>query len=139
MQPIFTKHSYRKYLGLQQAAHKLRKQQTPYEEKLWQRIMRKKLLNVRFHRQQILLNSYIVDFYAPAIKLAIELDGSQHNLKEHKENDVIRDNKLNSKGIAVKRYSNIMINREIDAVIKDLHNCIWQRLKELPSLKKHEL
>ena len=131
MQPIFTKRSYRKYLGLQQAAHKLRKQQTPYERKLWQRINGKKLLNVKFHRQQILLNCYIVDFYAPAIKLAIELDGSQHNLKEHHENDVIRDSKLNSEGVTVKRYSNIMINKGINSVIKDLHYCIWQKLNTL--------
>lgn len=77
MQPIFTKQDYKKYLSLQQAANKLRKQQTPQEKKLWSRINEKKLLAVKFHRQQILLNSYIVDFYAPTIKLAIELDGSQ--------------------------------------------------------------
>ena len=77
----------------------------------------------------ILLNSYIIDFYASAIKLAIELDGIQHDLAEHREKDILRDNKLNSEGITVKRYSNIMISSNIRLVIKNSYNCILEKLK----------
>ena len=130
MQPIANKQSYKKYQALLLAARTLRQTQTPPEKKLWNKIRSGKLLDVRFHRQQILLNSYIADFYAPIIKLVIELDGSQHNLIENKANDLIRDNKLTSAGIMVKRYSNTMIYRNIDLVVKDLYLCILQRLKQ---------
>ena len=73
---------------------------------------------------------------ARTIKLAIELDGIQHDLAEHREKDILSDNKLNSEGITVKRYSNIMISSNIRLVIKDLYNCIWEKLKQASIHKK---
>jgi very-short-patch-repair endonuclease len=128
MQSILTKQDYTKYQSLLQAARKLRKQQTSAEQLFWQHIKKRRILNIKFNRQQILLNSYIVDFYAPAIKLAIELDGTQHTLPEHQEKDLLRDARLHSVGITLKRYSNIIINNNIDLVTKDLRNCIKEIL-----------
>jgi len=136
MNRTFTIQDYRKYKGLQQTARTLRKQQTPYENNLWQRIRGKQLYNIQFYRQKILINRFIIDFYAPAIKLAIEIDGSQHSMAEHLANDVLRDKELNSVNIAVKRYSNIMISTEIDNVIKDIRKCIKTRLSTPSFCKK---
>ncbi|MDO8599192.1 MAG: DUF559 domain-containing protein, partial [bacterium] len=43
---------------------------------LWQRI-RNEQLGVKFRRQHS-IGSAIVDFYAPSVRLAIELDGESH-------------------------------------------------------------
>jgi len=124
MKFVFTKQEHKKYQGLLLAANTLRNKQTAYEEKLWHRIKRKQLCNIQFYRQKILLNHYIVDFYAPKIKLAIEIDGIQHFLEEHIIMDKMRDEKLNFLNITVRRYSNIMINKNIEYVMSDLCHCI---------------
>lgn len=48
----------------------------------------------QFYRQRIIGN-YIVDFYCPKSKLAIEIDGGQHYSGKVKQDDVERDKKLN--------------------------------------------
>ena len=56
-------------------AKQLRKDQTPWERKLWYDFLR--TCPCRFQRQKT-IGPYIVDFYCAAARLAIELDGSQH-------------------------------------------------------------
>jgi very-short-patch-repair endonuclease len=66
---------YRK--DLKPLARTLRSRMTDAEQRLWHRIRRKQIRGVQFYRQKPLL-AYIVDFYCPAAKLVLELDGSQH-------------------------------------------------------------
>ena len=81
----------------------LRKNMTPEEKHLWYDFLR--LLPITVKRQKIIEN-YILDFYVPSSKIAIELDGIQHGFDENKRSDDERDNFLRSKGIVVLRYSN---------------------------------
>jgi len=108
----------------------MRLKQTTYEQKLWDKIKRKQLLNVQFYRQKILLNRYIVDFYAPSVKLVVEVDGFHHNLTEHQEYDQLRDQELTAINLTIKRYSNMMVSNNFGHVIKDLHNYIWHKLHD---------
>ncbi len=62
---------------LTQRAHEMRHQLTPSEAALWARISRNQL-GVAFRRQVLIGNRYIVDFLAPSIKLAVEVDGLYH-------------------------------------------------------------
>lgn len=57
------------------AAKDLRQNMTKEERHLWYDFLR--TYPVRFYRQKP-LGPFIVDFYCPSAKLAIELDGSQH-------------------------------------------------------------
>ena len=57
-------------------ARYLRKEETETEKILWEEI-RNSRLGIKFRRQHP-IDMYILDFYAPEIKLAIELDGSIH-------------------------------------------------------------
>ena len=50
---------------------------TQCEQLLWYYLRNKRLTDIQFYRQKP-IGRYIVDFYAPAAKLIIELDGSQH-------------------------------------------------------------
>ena len=56
----------------------LRRQRTPAERVLWQKLRNKQLNGVKFRRQQPIGN-YIVDFVSFEKKLIIEIDGGQHN------------------------------------------------------------
>ena len=62
---------------LRSNSRKLRTNMTDSERCLWYHLRHKRLLNVQFYRQKP-IGAYIVDFYAPAVKLVIEIDGSQH-------------------------------------------------------------
>ena len=71
-------------------ARQLRTHMTDSERALWARLRRKQILGVQFYRQKPVGN-YIVDFYAPAAKLVIEVDGSQHSAVEGRRKDLQRD------------------------------------------------
>ena len=88
---------------LQPYRRKLRKSMTPAEVALWQMIRRKQLNNERFLRQYSIGN-YVVDFYCPKHKLAIELDGEVHLYQQ--EYDDRRTEYLNSLGVTVIRFEN---------------------------------
>ena len=92
---------------------KLRNDATKEERKLWYEYLRK--YPVQFNRQRIIGN-YIVDFYCPRAKLAVELDGSQHYEKRGQQQDDERTYYLNSNGITVLRFSNLDINTNLEGV-----------------------
>jgi very-short-patch-repair endonuclease len=66
---------------LKQVARILRKNMTLGEILLWKELKGKKLLGYDFHRQKP-IGEYVVDFYCPALKLVIEIDGDSHDGKE---------------------------------------------------------
>ena len=95
----------------------LRKNMTSEEKHLWYDFMRN--LSVNFKRQKV-INNFVVDFYCPKEKLIIELDGSQHYTERGKEKDNERDKILRKMGYRVKRYSNLEINTQFEAVCRDI-------------------
>ena len=94
---------------------------TEEERKLWYSFLC--TLPVRFRRQKIIFN-YIVDFYCPAKKLAIELDGSQHYSQESKEADKIRDSVLAEAGIKVLRFTNTDINSRFKDCCEEIYRLL---------------
>jgi very-short-patch-repair endonuclease len=96
----------------------LRKNQTVQESILWE-YLRKNKLGVKFKRQYS-VGSYILDFYSPRNKLAIELDGSQHF--DNKSYDIERSKYLEIIGIKVIRFWNSEIDVNIGGVIKKITN-----------------
>ena len=82
----------------------LRKGMTFCEKILWIHLRRKQL-GVRFLRQYS-IDQFVIDFYLPKIKLAIELDGDVHNNPDQKEYDVKRQEYLETFGITFLRITN---------------------------------
>ncbi len=96
---------------------------------LWQAI-RGKQLGVKFRRQYVAGN-YILDFYAPKIKLAIEIDGETHFISpEIQEQDKTRDHFLENKGIKVLRFLNPDIMNNLNGVLR----AILDEINLTPSL-----
>jgi len=84
-------------------AKALRKNMTKEERHLWYDFLKDHPLH--FYRQRIIGN-YIVDFYCPSHKLAIELDGSQHFDDEGKRKDAERTAFIEGCGISILRIPN---------------------------------
>jgi len=83
----------------------LRKDLTAAEAVLWTLIKSKQLDGRKFRRQHSIGN-YIVDFYCPAEKLIIEVDGSIHDNPGQANADHDRDEHLKSLGFKILRLEN---------------------------------
>ena len=83
---------------------------TRQEGVLWHTYL--KTCPINFTRQYR-IDNYILDFYAPSIKLAIELDGSQHFEEQGLLYDEQRTKLLNDLGITVLRFSNLDIDKHL--------------------------
>jgi len=94
----------------------LRRNQTPQEVILWAHLRRNQI-GFKFKRQYS-IGSYVLDFYSPRNKLAIEIDGSQHI--ENKDYDVERSEYLFVLGIKIIRFWNNEVNTNIDGVINKI-------------------
>jgi very-short-patch-repair endonuclease len=95
----------------------LRKNMTVEEKMLWNRIRPQVFLLYKFRRQYS-VGSYILDFYCPQKKLAIEVDGSQHFVKDGIDYDKNREQFLNSAGISVLRFSNLEVRANLLGVLQ---------------------
>jgi len=108
---------------LKPISRKLRNDMTECEQRLWQHIRRKQIAGIQFYRQKPLAQ-FIVDFYAPAVNLVIEIDGSQHLIPENQAKDKEREIYLNSLGLFIIRFSNIEIMENITGVIEHIYQYI---------------
>jgi very-short-patch-repair endonuclease len=93
---------------------------TDSETILWTRIRKNQINRVRFHRQRV-LGPYVVDFYAPSIRLVIEVDGPYHSKIENIEKDRIRDQYFADTNIRVIRFKNDQIQNDLENVIEDIY------------------
>jgi very-short-patch-repair endonuclease len=116
--------------NLKEPSRELRRKLTEAENALWSRLRKKQIQGVQFYRQKP-IGRYIVDFYAPAAKLVVEVDGSQHFEPEHMKRDAERDLCLAEEGLLVMRFDNLQVLRETDAVVETIARTIQERL-EIP-------
>jgi very-short-patch-repair endonuclease len=112
---------------LKEAARHLRADMTESERMLWSRLRGKQLLGVQFYRQKPIGN-YIVDFFAPRVKLAIEVDGSQHAEADHVRRDKQRDSYLADLGIRVMRLNSREVLKNTDSVIDLIYRSVEESL-----------
>ncbi len=123
----------------------LRNHLTPAEAKLWIHLKQSQLDGRKFRRQHSIGN-YILDFYCPAERLAVELDGAVHDSVSAQEYDHERDQFLACFGIKVLRFENKWVFQQTEAVLTHIKNHFgWQALKQsseqtqkIESLKTHK-
>ncbi len=112
----------------------LRHHATDAEILLWSRIRCKQLKRIQFYRQKP-IGSYIVDFYGPAARLVIEVDGGQHFEAVHIQRDSKRDGYLATLNLKVLRFDNLQVLQSIDAVVDVIYDEIVRR--KSPARKEH--
>ena len=96
---------------------KLRNDMPKPEQVLWYWLRGKRLNGYKFRRQYG-IGSFVLDFYCPELRLAIEIDGDSHFIDDKaKVYDKNRQKFLASQNITVIRFTNIEISESIDGVI----------------------
>ena len=66
----------------------------------------------------------MVDFYAPELKLAIEIDGESHAGDDAQAYDAERQAFLEAKGTHVLRFTNQQVYEELDGVVVAIASAI---------------
>jgi very-short-patch-repair endonuclease len=99
----------------------LRNNMTKAEALLWAKIKGRKIEGHKF-RRQFGVGAYVVDFYCPQLKLAMEVDGPTHLSDEEIEYDKNRQTEIEDLNIEFLRFTN-------DEIYKDLYNVV-ERIKE---------
>ena len=97
----------------------LRKCMTKAEVLLWLQVKNRQIEGKRFLRQ-FSIKTYVVDFYCPEEKLAIEIDGATHITNVQKERDHIRQKEIENLGIRFLRFSNMEIYCDMINVINKI-------------------
>jgi len=97
---------------------------------LWSRLQRKQLWGYKF-RRQFSVGSYVIDFYCPELKVAIEIDGASHFKEGVEEYDHNRQESIEKLGISFLRFTNNDIYKNLIGVLQAIGDKI-QKIKPLP-------
>lgn len=100
-------------------ARRLRREMSPPETWLWQRLRDKRLLGLKFRRQHP-IGPWIVDFYCVALRLAVEVDGAFHSEGDGPERDRQRDAWLAGQGIRVIRFRAADVMQRMNQVLASI-------------------
>ena len=101
----------------------LRKSETDSEKMLWKYLRNKQFYGIKFLRQYS-VGPYILDFYCPRARLAVELDGGGHAEIDQKIYDRDRTNYIKDKDIKVIRFWNTDILKNTEAVLETIKSKI---------------
>ena len=109
---------------------RLRQEQTYAEKIAWMHLRNRKLIGFKFKRQYS-VDKFIIDFYCPELKLAVEIDGSIHELKENKIYDLERQSYIEKYGIEFIRITNEELLGNPNKAFQKIEN----KIKELAKSK----
>ena len=102
-----------------QLRQKLRNESPKAEIILWSQLKGGQLEGLKFIRQYG-VGSYVIDFYCPKLKLAIEIDGDSHFQEGAEEYDKKRQKFIEQFGIKFLRVTNTDIYENLDGVIEEI-------------------
>jgi very-short-patch-repair endonuclease len=94
----------------------LRNHATDAEGLLWSRLKGRQLLGYTFRRQHG-IGVFIVDFYCPESKLAIEIDGATHWTEGEREYDRRKQEYIELYSIHFLRFTNSDVYKNLDGVL----------------------
>jgi very-short-patch-repair endonuclease len=98
-------------------ARKLRANQTEAEERLWYYLRARRLEGEKFVRQ-FQIDRYVADFACRTARLAVELDGGQHDA----ERDAARSGIVETYGYRVLRFWNHDVLGDTDSVLEAIRH-----------------
>jgi len=96
----------------------LRRNTTEAEKRVWMYLRKRQICNERFLRQ-FSIKQFILDFYCPRLRLAVEIDGRYHFADEDViQYDLDRQEYIESLGIEFLRFTNDQVFEDLEGVIK---------------------
>lgn len=120
---------------LKQTRKSLRNNATTAEATLWRFLKKSQLVGRKFRRQHSIGN-YVVDFYCPAEKLVIELDGESHFHQSSYEYDKGRTEYLQSLNLRILRFENDEVFKTTESVLDKIKSAFQNSTTPNPSLSK---
>lgn len=102
-------------------ARDMRGSMTAAEQALWKELRRRN--HGKWRRQHPLLG-YVLDFYCPASRLCVEVDGGIHETERQRRRDDARTAALATAGIRVLRFRNEDVLRKLDFVLTQIQRCL---------------
>jgi very-short-patch-repair endonuclease len=115
---------------LKNKARSLRNNLTDAEQRLWSHLRRKQLSGVQFYRQKP-IGSYVVDFYAPAVRLVVEVDGSHHLEATQTKYDKRRTRYLEQMGLEVLRFDDLQVLTQTKSVMQKVFQIVTKKFSDL--------
>jgi very-short-patch-repair endonuclease len=94
---------------------------------LWSKLKSRQIMGCKFRRQYS-VGSYVIDFYCPELKLAIEIDGDSHYRKKAIEYDMERQSFIESFGIRFLRFTNSDVYRNLSGVLTEIGKTIEESM-----------
>jgi len=82
-------------------------------------------------RRQYGIDNFIIDFYCPKLKLAIEVDGDVHYYKDKKITDLKKDETLLREGIKIIRLKNQDLYDDYESIVVYLEDIFKKRARDL--------
>jgi very-short-patch-repair endonuclease len=118
--------------NLKHLARQLRNNMTDSEKMLWACLRGRQLMDVQFYRQKP-IGECTVDFYAPKMKLVVEVDGSQHRNEGDAAEDRVRDEFMSKLGLKVLRFNSREVLKEPQSVLETIYITMRERfIGEIP-------
>lgn len=105
--------------SLTQKRKYLRNNLTPAEAGLWKNLKMSRLKGRKFRRQHS-IGKYIVDFYCPSERIAIELDGEVHKYDRIHINDREKEDFLEKMSVKLLRFENKLVFEHLEIVLKKI-------------------
>ena len=106
---------------------RLRRNMTRQEKHIWYDYLRKLPFTIN---RQMIIGSYIVDFYCAKAGIVIEIDGVQHYWKKQYLYDKKRTEKLESYGLQVIRFTNKEIDTKFESICIFMDKIFNEYIKE---------
>lgn len=103
-------------------AKALRANLTPAERRLWEALRGRRLSGLRF-RCQHPVGPFVLDFWCPERKLAVEVDGDVHDTPDQAAYDAFRTEQLNAFGYRVVRVRNEEVFHDLPGVLARIAAC----------------
>jgi very-short-patch-repair endonuclease len=97
---------------------------------LWTHLSRKQMLGYKFRRQYG-VDRYVIDFYCPKLRLAVEIDGPSHVGEGAGEYDKMRQSSIEALGIRFLRFNNDEVYGDLDGVLQMIRG----KIRDLTSPK----
>lgn len=90
---------------------------------LWSKLQKRQVLGFKFRRQYS-VGPYVLDFYCPDAKLALEIGGDSHFQENAAEQDGKRQAAIEQLGIRFLRFSNQEIHKNLFAVLERIAEAV---------------
>jgi very-short-patch-repair endonuclease len=116
----------RRWPVVKEMTRRMRLDPTHAEAVLWSHL-RGGQLGVRFRRQHA-VDRFIVDFYCPAARLIVEVDGPIHQAQLPRDRE--RDLRLSSQGYCLLRFTNAEVEEHPDLVVNKIRSSLLRRSEE---------